>query len=235
MDQERVSFNLARLKKGGKTFEVVVNPDEAITYKKGGEVDIKDVLRGEQVFFDAKKGVFASEADMKSLFNSSEPVKVASMIIKEGEIQLTTEYRDKLREEKRKRVLALIHRNAADPKTNLPHPMTRLENAFNEAKCKIDEFKTAEEQVDEVVKSLRVILPLKIEQIMLEIEIPPQHAHQAYGALKRMGGVKNETWGNDGSVTVKMEIPAGIQEEVMDKMNNMTHGGADIKIAGPAK
>ena len=230
MDQERVSFNLARLKKGGQKFEIVVEPDNAIAYRKGADIDIKDVLRGEQIFTDAKKGVFASENEMKSLFNSSDPLKVASIILKTGEIQLTIEYRDELREQKRKRVLALIHRNAIDPKTKLPHPMTRLENAFEEVKCKIDEFKTAEEQIDKVMNSLRTVLPLRIEQAVLQIHVPPQHAHQAYGLLKKLGDIKKETWGNDGGLVVNLEIPAGLQEEVMSKMNNLTHGGVDIKI-----
>ena len=232
MDQERVSFNLARLKKGGKNFEVVVDPDNAIAYKRGTKIDIKEVLKGEKVFFDAKKGVFAAENEMKSLFNSSDPIKVAETILKEGEIQLTTEYRDKLREEKKKRILYLIQRNAADPKTKLPHPMTRIENAFEQAKCKIDEFKTAEEQIDEVIKKLREILPLRIEQVLLQIDVPPQFAHQAYGLIKRMGTIKKEAWGNDGALIVKLELPAGMQEEIMSKLNSMTHGGVDIKVEG---
>ncbi len=232
MDKERVSFNLAKLRKGGNTFEVVIDPDNAIAYKKGGDVDIKDVLKGEQIFFDAKKGVFASETEMKSLFNSSEPLKVADIILKEGEIQLTTEYREKLRDEKKRRIIAMIHRNAMDPKTKLPHPLVRLENAFEQAKCKVDEFQSAEEQVGDVVKALRALLPLKIEQILLQIHLPPQYAHQAYGVLKRMGGIKQETWGTDGSLVVKLQVPAGLQEEVMGKMNSMTHGGVEIKSLG---
>ena len=235
MDQERVSFNLARLKKGGRNFEIVVDPDNAIAYKKGSEIDIKDVLRGEHVFSDAKKGVFASENDMKSLFNSSDPVKVASIILKEGEIQLTTEYRDKLRAEKKKRILALIQRNAVDPKTKLPHPLARIENAFEQVKCKVDEFKTAEEQVDEAIKALRTVLPLRIEQIVLRVDVPPQYAHQAYGVLKKLGDIKKETWNNDASLIVELEIPAGLQEEVMNRLNSMTHGGVDISIIGEVK
>lgn len=235
MDQERVSFNLAKLKKGGQNFEVVIDPDAAIAYKKGAEVDLKDVLKGEKIFNDAKKGVFASDNEMKSLFNSSEPLKVADVIIKEGEIQLTTEYRDKLRAEKKKRIIAMIHRNAMDPKTKLPHPLVRIENAFEQAKCKIDEFKSAEEQVGDVVSALRALLPLKIEQVLLQIDIPAQNAHQAYGVLKRIGDIKQENWGSDGSLVVKLQVPAGLQEEVMSKMNSMTHGGVDIQSLGEAK
>ncbi|HII72532.1 TPA: ribosome assembly factor SBDS, partial [Candidatus Woesearchaeota archaeon] len=200
MDQERVSFNLARLKKGGQVFEIVINPDEAIAYKMKGVGDLNDVLRGKEIFSDAKKGVLAPETSMKSLFGGSDPFKVAEIIIKEGEIQLTTEYREKLREQKKNRILALIQRNAIDPKTKLPHPLTRIENAFEQAKCRIDEFRTAEEQVDNVIKSLRTILPLKIEQLVLKIDLPPQFAHQAYGIVKRLGEIKSESWGSDGGL-----------------------------------
>jgi ribosome maturation protein SDO1 len=235
MDKERVSFNLARIKKGGHEFEIVVEPDNAIAFRRGASVDIKDVLRSEHVFSDAKKGVVAAEHELKAVFNTSDPLKVAGVIVKEGEIQLTTEYRDKLRADKRRRILYLIQRNAIDPKTKMPHPMVRIENAFEQAKCHIDEFRTAEEQVDEVIKSLRTLLPLKIEQIVLQITIPPQHSHQAYGVLKKMGAIKQDVWGSDGSLTVKLEIPAGLQEEVMDRMNSMTHGGVDIRTAGETK
>jgi ribosome maturation protein SDO1 len=230
MDKERVNFNLARLKKGGRRFEIVVDPDNAIEYKKGKEIDIKDVLKGEKIFEDAKKGIFASETDMKALFSSSEPLKVAAIILKEGEIQLTTEYREKLREEKKRRILNIIHQNAADPRTNLPHPLTRIEAAFEQAKCRVDEMRNAEEQVDEIVSKLRVILPIRIERVVLQIDVPPQDAHKTYGILKRAGDIKQESWGNDGRLLVSLEIPAGLQEELMTKLNSITHGGVDIKI-----
>ena len=70
--------------------------------------------------------------------------------IKNGEIQLTTEYKNKLRDQKRKQIVNLISRNAVDPSNNLPHPPQRIENALNEAKVKIDEFHTAEEPLGTV-------------------------------------------------------------------------------------
>jgi len=229
-DKERVSFNLARLKKGGKEFEVVVEPDNAIAFKKGASLDIREVLRGEHIFSDAKKGVLASDNDMKAIFNTDDPLKVALIILKEGEIQLTTEYREKLREDKRKKILFIIQRNAIDPTTKLPHPLTRIENAFEQIKFKVDEFKNAEEQVDDVVKHMMVVMPIRLEQIILQIDVPSQHAHQAYGVLKKIGTIKKDTFGSDGSLSLELQIPAGLQEEVLEKLNSMTHGGVDVHI-----
>ena len=61
-DHEKVSFNLARLKKGGEHFEIVVDPDLAVSFKEGQDIPIKDILKGEKIFSDAKKGQLASEA-----------------------------------------------------------------------------------------------------------------------------------------------------------------------------
>jgi len=234
-DKERVSFNLARIKKGGKNYEVVVEPDNAIAYRKGASIDIKEVLRGEQIFYDAKKGIVASEAELKSLFNSSDPLKVAAVILKEGEIQLTTEYRDKLREEKKRRIIDLIHKNAVDPKTKFPHPVMRIENALVQVKCKIDEFASAEEQVEDIIKALRTVLPITVEHMVLQVNVHPTQAHQAYAMLKRMVKMKQEVWGPDGSVVVVFEIPAGMREDIMDKINSVTHGSADVTVVSEVK
>ena len=108
MDHERVSFNLARLKKGGINFEVAVDPDLAIDLKNGKDVDIKDIIKSEEIFSDVKKGLFAPEKEINKLFNTTNALDVAKIIIKEGVIQLTEEYRSKVRAEKKKKIIAII-------------------------------------------------------------------------------------------------------------------------------
>jgi ribosome maturation protein SDO1 len=229
-DQERENFNVAKLKKGGQNFEVVIDPDLAVSFKEGNKVEIHDILKAEHIYFDAKKGEVASEKLLHALFETEDPLKIAEVIMKEGEIQLTQEHREKVREVKRRKIIDIIHRNAADPKTHLPHPVTRIENAFEEAKVKIDEFKTAENQIQEIIKQLRVVLPIKFEIKELAVKIPSQYAAKAYSAVSQFGKITKDDWQNDGSWMVVVEIPAGLQNDFMDKLNSMTHGSVDIKI-----
>ena len=42
--------DLSKLKKGGLTFEVAVDPDLAVDYKKGKKVDISEVLKSKKIF-----------------------------------------------------------------------------------------------------------------------------------------------------------------------------------------
>ena len=229
-DQERVHFNVARLKKGGSNYEVVVDPDKAIAYKEGDQVDLDEVLQAQQVFFDAKKGEHASEDRMEEVFGTTEALEVAKIILADGEIQLTAEHRAKVREDKRKQLVQLIVRNACDPKTKLPHPQNRIENAMEEAKIRIDEFKKAADQVQDVIKALRPILPISMEERELFIHIPAAYAAKAYGVVQGCGKIGKEEWKNDGAWEGTVKVPAGLMQDCMDKVNSVAHGDATIDM-----
>jgi ribosome maturation protein SDO1 len=227
-DEERFSINTAWIKKGGEHFEVVIDPDMAIAFKQTGEGNIREIVKSAHVFFDAKKGDLASEHHMKTVFNSSDPLVVAERIIREGEIQLTKEHRDMLREQKRKRIISLIHRNAIDPRTKLPHPQARIELAFEEAKVRIDEMRRAEDQLQEIVRKLQPIMPIKFEQTVLQIHLPAQHAAKLYQTIGSFGTIRKQDWLNDGSWSGEVEMPAGLVSECIDTLNSKTHGNVQI-------
>ncbi|MFH1584270.1 MAG: ribosome assembly factor SBDS [Actinomycetota bacterium] len=220
---------IARLKVQGEIFEILVDCEKALEYKEGkGNID--DVLATNEVYKDVKKGSHASENEMKKLFNTGEGKQVAEIILKEGEIQLTAEYKKKLQEEKRKQIINIIHRNAIDPKTGLPHPPQRIENAFEEAKISIDHFKNAEEQIQDILNKIRVILPIKYEIREINVKIPAQYGGNSFHILKQYGKILNEKWENNGSLSVTLEVPAGMQSQLFDELNNLTHGSVESSI-----
>ena len=223
---------IARLKKGVEEFEVLVDCDKAIAFKSGKLNDIKEVLAAESIYKDARKGLHASEHEMDKFFDTKDVLKVAQIIIKEGNIQLTKEYRNKLREEKKKRIIDLIRLNAVDSKTGLPHPLIRIQNAMEEARVNIDEFKSAEDQLQDVLSKLSEIIPIKFQVKKYEIIVPAKFAGNSYSILKRHGKIVNETWGADGSLRVTIEIPPGMVEEFFDSLNKLTHGEVQTKEIG---
>jgi ribosome maturation protein SDO1 len=229
-DKERIHLNLAKLKKGKENFEIDIDADSAVAYKEGKAIDIKDILKAQTIFSDAKKGLVASEHLMQQLFGTSDSIKVAEIIIKEGEIQLTAEYREKLRQNKRRRIIDIIHRNAVDPKTHLPHPVQRIENAFDEAKVKIDEFKSAEKQLQDVLKKLRMVLPIRFEVKEMAVKIPAEYAAKSYSIVKSFGTIQKEDWQSDGSWIVVVEVPGGLEQDFYDKLNSFTHGNNETKV-----
>ncbi|MFH1589316.1 MAG: ribosome assembly factor SBDS [archaeon] len=231
-DYKKIDINTAKLKTHGQTFEIVVDPDLAIKFKQGEEVDVREVLHAEEIFSDANKGLHAPESEIKKIFGTTDSLQVAKKILTDGEIQLTAEYRDKVRAEKKKRIIDIIYKNGIDPKTKLPHPIQRLENAFNEAKIHIDELKRAEDQVTEIVKRLMPVLPIRFARKEIQLVVPAEHAARLYGHVTKFGDIKKEQWMNDGSWFAVVEIPAGLQNEFFDELNKETHGNIEAKILG---
>jgi ribosome maturation protein SDO1 len=202
----------------------------AVDYKSKKNVEISEILKSEHIFADVKKGELASNDKMKELFGTHDVLKVTKILLDEGEIQFTQEYRNKLQEEKRRKIITLIHQKGIDPRTNLPHPQTRIENAFIEAKIKVDYFKRAEEQVEEIIKKLRPILPIKFETKKIKISVGPNFGAKTYGTFQNIGKIIEQNWRNDGGLDLIVEIPAGLQEEVFDKLNSITHGQNETTI-----
>ncbi len=220
---------IASYEKSGKRFEIYVDPDAAQSYRDGIKKDLKNILVAEEIYSNAKKAERAKSSDVEKVFGTTDIMRILEFILKNGEIQLTTEQRRKKVEEKRKQIIAIIAREAIDPRTKAPHPVVRIENALEQARVHIDPFKDAKDQVDDVVKQLRTILPMKFEKIEVAVKVPPAYAHKCYGTLKNYG-IKKEQWLSDGSLVVVVEIFAGIQGEFYDKLNKMTNGEVETKV-----
>ena len=220
---------LVHHKIGSQNFEILVEtPEKAIEFRQGKR-KLDEVLVTNDIFSDVKRGTKASEHEMEKLFGTNDKNKIAEIILKNGEVQLTTEYKNKLRDEKRLQIVNLIHRNAIDPKTNLPHPPQRIQNAFDEAKVNIGYFKSAESQVQEIIKKINTILPIKYEIREISIRVPAQFSGQSFAVMKRFGKLLEEKWENDGSLVAIVEVPAGLQSDMFNELNHLTKGSIETK------
>jgi ribosome maturation protein SDO1 len=222
-------YTVARITRDGEHFEILVKPQPALNYTMGKTTSISEVLITDTIFTDANKGTKAGEDKLKAAFQTTDTRKVAETILRKGTLQLTTDQRRKLTAEKRKQIIAFIARQAVNPKTNLPHPSIRIEQAMEQIHYSIDPFKETEEQAKDIIKLLRPILPLKIEQIQIKVQIPPEYAAKAYGTVKGYGTIKREEWRADGSWFSIIEMPAGLYGPFLDKLGELTKGNAEAK------
>jgi len=223
-------YTVARITIDNEHFEVLVKPQKALDYRMGKIAAITEVLVSETIFSDADKGTKIAEENLRKSFGTTDPLKVAETILKKGTLQLTTEQRRKMIEDKRKQIIDFITRQCVDPKTNLPHPPLRIENAMEQIHYSIDPFKPVEEQAREMVKLLRPILPLKMEQISVGVHIPVQYSAKAYGTIKTFGTMKREEWRADGSWYGVLEMPAGLYAPFLEKLGEITRGSGEAKI-----
>lgn len=223
-------FVIARIEKFGESFEVLVKPEAVQKIRNGEEVDLLHNLAVDQVFRDAHKGGKASEEKMKELFGTSNPLDVARILVKTGEIQLTTEQRRQMQEAKHKQIVAYIAANAINPQTGAPHPPQRIEIAMEEAKVRVDPFKSVEEQVKDVLDALRPLIPIRFEKVRIAVRLSAEDCARCYGDIKAFGSILQEEWQSNGSWIGVVEMPAGMQTDFLERLNQKTRGNVETRI-----
>jgi ribosome maturation protein SDO1 len=223
-------YTIARITHDGDHFEILTKPEPALAYRLGKTTTISQVLATETIFTDAGKGTKASEERLQAVFGTIDPLKIAEVILKKGTLQLTTEQRKQLVEDKRKQIVSFISRECIDPKTNLPHPPLRIEQAMKQIHFSIDPSKGVEEQSKEIIKLLRPIIPLKMEKITVAVRIPAEHASKAYGSVKGYGTLKKDQWQADGSWIAVVEMSAGSYGPFLDTLGKITKGNLEAKM-----
>ena len=189
-----------------------------------------DVLAVMEVFTDSRKGLEASPKAMEEAFGTTDAQEVALAIIKKGDIQLTQEHRQRIREQKMRQLINLLHINAVDAKTHLPHPMQRIEAALAEAKFHLDENKPVEAQLHDAIDRLRPIMPIRFEVKEMNVKISPQYTGKAYGVLKKFGPLLREEWQNNGYLHAVVEIPGGLETDFYEQLNAVCHGEVEVSV-----
>jgi len=223
-------YTMVRYTHQGEKFEILVDPDKGLDYKNGERTDLSNVLMIDTIFTDANKGSKPTEAKLKTVFGTEDPIEIAAIMFEKGVFQLTAQQRQSMTESTLRKIISLISRNYADPATKLPHPPLRVENALEEIKVNIDPFKDAEEQLKDIVDALRPVLPMSMETVEIAIKIPAEHSSKSYGIVKEMAEIKRDEWTGDGSWVAVVAISAAMRGELIDRLGKATQGNLQTKI-----
>ena len=220
---------IARITREHVHFEILVDPEKALDFRKGKPVSIESILAVQDIFKDAGKGERAGAHDLETHFKTSDIYKVAEEIIRHGEVQLTTEQRRRLLEEKKRQIADMISRQGINPQTKLPHPVTRILNAMEEARVQVDPTKSAQEQVETVLGKIQPIIPIAFERLEVAIRVPAASAGRMSSHLHSIATVRKEEWQGDYFLAL-IEIPAGMQSEIYKKLNDLTGGKVESRV-----
>ena len=214
----------------GEKFEILVKPALAFDYKLGKITEISKILVSDEIYTDSGKGTRASNELLIKVFKTEDIAKIAEIMMQKGDLNLTTEQRKKMTSDKRKQIVTFIAKTYVDPKTHLPHPPLRIEQAMTDGRVSVDPFKNPDEQIKDIIEKLRPIIPLKTENIILEISVPAQFVAQSYTVLKSTGSLKKEDWQPNGSLKAILEIPAAARPNVIDRLGAITKGTANVEV-----
>tara|TARA_B100000029_G_scaffold84727_1_gene75394 strand:- start:6668 stop:7357 length:690 start_codon:yes stop_codon:yes gene_type:complete len=213
----------ARFERGGARYEILVDPELVQAWKANPEsVDLSELLATEEIWSDAKAGDRPTSEALERAFGTTDLVTCVERILNQGSIQLTTMQRKQMVEEKMKKIVTEISLTATDPKTRLPHPQTRIENALTEAKFKADPFLSVERQVKDAVDILKPVIPLQFITVKLAFKIPGKD----YGGVMQLlrDSIQREQWLEDGSWACVVEVPGGMRNEIISRVGDRSSG-----------
>lgn len=222
----------ARLESHGERFEVLIDPDAALAMKRGEfEGDLEDVIAAEDVFENASRGDRPAEEDLETVFDTTDPMEIIPMVVRDGEIQITAEQRREMQEQKHKQLVNRITRNAVNPQMdNAPHPPDRIERALEEAGFRIDPMEPVSTQVDDALEALRPVIPIRFDEVTIAAQLPAEYAGSAQAKVRQYGELEREEWQADGSWVGVVTFPAGLQNEFYDLVAEETSGQGETRI-----
>ena len=221
---------IARFETGGDRFEILVDPRAAQEYKEGSDIDWEDAIAADGIWSNSAKGDRSPDILVNNTFETLDLVEIYKKILKEGNIQLTSQQRKEMVEQKRKQIVAHIVANAMNPQTGGAHPPQRIENAIEEARYSVDPMETVEKQVESILKRIKTLIPISFEKIQVAVKIQAIHVGKCYGQLSGIGKIMNEEYQKDGSWVGIMEMSATSYNRLEDVLGAVTKGTAETKV-----
>jgi len=217
-------------KVGKVNFEIGTKKGAVTAYKeKGGS--IQQILDSEVIWKDIKKGDRASSAELKAAFQTDDVLKCAEAIVQKGELNLSESERKEILTKKRNEIINYIHKYYADPKTKLPHPILRIDNALNELKVRIDGDAPTERQVLDIMKTLVTILPCKKIDITGSVTVSQLYNKAATAVVQKYCANMKVAAAGD-TLTITMSCVPGDYDKLINELNSATKGECDIQFDG---
>ena len=186
-------------------------------------------IAADGIWNDSSKGDRAPEKLVNDTFGSLDLIDIYKKILAEGSIQLTSQQKKEMVEQKRKRIISHIAANAMNPQTGGPHPPQRIENAIEEIRYSVDPIESDEKQIEKIVSKIKLLIPISFDKIRVAVKIPAIHVGKCYGQLSGLGNIESEEYQKDGSWIGIIEMAAAAQTKLEDLLGSVTKGTAEIK------
>ena len=221
---------IARYDTGGNRFEILIDPKEAQRYGEGDEIDWEEAIAADGIWNDSAKGDRAPEHLVNDTFGTNDLIEIYKKILNEGTIQLTSQQRKEMVDQKKKQIVAHVVANAMNPQTGGPHPPQRIENAIDESRFSVDPMESIEKQVEKLIKSIKILIPISFEKVKVAVKIRAIHVGKCYGQISSLGNIESEEYQKDGSWIGIIETSAASFVKLEDALGSLTKGTAETKM-----
>jgi len=146
-------------------------------------------------------------------------------------MQLSTEERKDMVEQKRNEIINYFHKYYLDPKTKKPHPVTRIESALSQIKVRIDPDIPVDKQVLEISKKLIEVIPIKRSEMEATIAVPHQWIGQVQGIIKKYCTITSDKYTDVGCEYGVAFVP-GDYDIINNELKSATKDNYSFDVVG---
>jgi len=212
----------------GVDWEILCKPGAAQKFRDK-KLGFGNVMMADEIFVGHyQKGERAKPADIAAEFPGGLE-KALEHIVLNGSIALSQKERDEKVKAKTAEIVNFIHKYYVDPKTNGPHPVTRIENALTTLKIHPDPDIPADRQVQDIVKKMPGVLALRKCEMEATLSIPTQFAGSAAGVIRKFATVNRERY-TDTAAVIEVSFVPGEYDALVAELTKITKGDFQIDV-----
>jgi len=225
-------MQVVRYKDGKKTFEIGCKVGTALKFRKG-ELGFSNVLESDEIWKNLHKGERANAEELKETFGTDNVMEIAQIIAEKGDLQLTEAERKAMLEEKKNEIVNYIHKYYVDPRSKNPHPVSRIEAAMAELKIHIDPDVSSEKQINDIVKRLPEVLPIKKSEMSGIVSVSHELSASVQGVLNKLQDLQVKAVRHtDENATFEISMVPGTYDKLVSTLEKTTKGLYDLRLEG---
>ena len=114
------------------SFEIACYKNKVISWRKGAEKDLSEVLQTETIFRNVQRGIEAPARDLKQAFKTTNERDICRMILQKGQLQVSKKERKDGLDAKFKEIATIIYDKCVNRETKKPFPVSVIENAMRD-------------------------------------------------------------------------------------------------------
>jgi ribosome maturation protein SDO1 len=219
---------IVKYKKEGVVFEILVDFENLEKFKEEKEeIDVYDVVFDTDIYFDIKKAKRADKESIEKAFENIEEKEILSEILKKGDCQIPTQFKNKRREEIKNQIIQYIVDSCINPQTNSKFTNSTILDQIEKISFSINTNMDHIHQAEEVIKKLTSIMPIKISMKNILMTIPSKYSNKFLGEFRKYGKITKELWDNHGDLKLHMEINENNLDRTIEFIKRNSNGEAE--------
>lgn len=105
-----------------------------------------------------------------------------------------------------------------------------IEGEVNKLKFNFDPYKTFESQAEEVLKFLKKVMPISLEEVVIQFKIPATYVGEFYGPFRNFGKIQKEFYDQTGNLNLEIKATESSSDKIIEFAKRHSNNESEYRI-----